>query len=552
MICATTTSGGNPRRVRGAHRRLLRCPAVVLSAAFAAAFALLAASPAPRPDVAAELRLRVAGLRQGSPVDVAGARVAADPRLADLYERRGFAPVWDGARAEALLVAVRGAAGHGLDPAHYHLAALEARRDEGEPPAARADLDLARSDALSRLAHDLRYGHVAPAERDPPAAGEPDGGEVDLEALVIAADLAAALDALAPGHYAYRGLRRALARYREVRDAGGFPAVDDGPSLRRAEVDPRVPALRRRLLATGDLAPADALDSEVFDTAVERAVRRFQHRHGLNEDGVVGRSTLAEMRVPVERRIEQVRVNLERARWVLHGLPSSFIVVNVAGQRLYVVREGSVAWETRVVVGRTVTRTPTFSAALSEVVLNPTWAVPASIAPEVVADVLRDPDYLARLGFRVLDAAGGEVGAAEVERALAEGGRFPYRFLQTPGPVNALGEVKLVFPNPYGVYLHDTPARSHFAREDRFFSHGCIRVEEPLRLAELVLDDPAWDRRALAAAVAAGTTRTLRPSHPLPVLVLYWTAAADLHDELHLYRDVYRRDAALLAALDRP
>jgi len=313
-----------------------------------------------------------------------------------------------------------------------------------------------------------------------------------------------------------------------------------------------VPALRRRLVATGDLAAADVLDGDVFDTALERAVRRFQHRHGLNGDGVVGATTLAEMAVPVEVRIDQVRANLERGRWILRDLPASFIVVNVAGQRLYLVRGGSTAWETRVVVGRLATRTPTFVAALSEVVLNPTWTVPASIAPEVVADARSDPAYLSRQGFQVLDAGGGAVDPAAVEAALAGEGRFPYRFRQAPGRSNALGGVKLNFDNPYGVYLHDTPARSFFAREHRTFSHGCIRVEDPLRLAELALDDPAWDRKALEAAVAGGATRSLKPAYPWPILILYWTAAADYDGDLHLYRDVYGRDPALLAALDRP
>lgn len=527
--------------------------ALPVAVALAAALAVPAPCAAAQSGVEAVLQARLERLAAEGAIGVGGVRVQRDPRLHELYARRGFAPAWDAARAAALPAAIGRAAEHGLTPAHYHLAALEALgAAAGRGPGEAADLDLLQSVALLALAHDLRFGRIAPAERDPPASAASLDLSLDLAALLAAPDLAAAVDALAPNHYAYRGLRQAFARYREIAAGGGFPALGEGPALRRGERDPRVPALRRRLVASGDLAAADALESDLFDTALERAVKRFQHRHGLNDDGVAGPSTQAEMAVPVEVRIGQVRANLERARWILREAPAEAIVVNVAAQRLYVVRGGEVAWETRVVVGRLGTRTPTFRSVLSEVILNPPWSVPASIAPEVVADARRDPDYLTRQGFRVLDAAGGQVAAEEVERALGAEGSFPYRLRQSPGRANALGHVKFQFDNPYGVYLHDTPARGLFAREHRTFSHGCIRVEDPLRLAELALADPAWDRQALEAAVARGGTRSLRPVRPLPVLVLYWTAAADLHGELHLYRDVYGRDPGLLEALDRP
>jgi murein L,D-transpeptidase YcbB/YkuD len=453
---------------------------------------------------------------------------------------------------------VRGAESHGLDPGHYHLEALAAAGG-GRPgdPAAAADLDLLRTDALLRLARDLRFGKVEPAERQPtPAVAQSPAGEeagVRLEELFAAADLGRALEALAPNHHAYRGLRRALARYRSIRDAGGFPVVGEGPGLRLGDVDPRVPWLRLRLLVTGDLPPDADLLSSVIDADLEVAVRRFQHRHGLNDDAVVGTATLAELEVPVERRIEQVRVNLERARWILRDLPASFVVVNVAGQRLYVVHDGAAVWETRVIVGKTATRTPTFSALMRYVVLNPAWSVPRSIAPEILADLRRNPSYLEEQGYRVLDPAGGEVDPSTVEFERYRGSDFPYLFRQSPGTGNALGRIKFEFPNPYSVYLHDTPARSLFERERRTFSHGCIRVQDPLRLGELVLDDPErWSREALEAAIATRATRTVPLKQPLPVLILYWTAAADLHGELHFYRDVYGRDPALLRALGEP
>jgi murein L,D-transpeptidase YcbB/YkuD len=280
-------------------------------------------------------------------------------------------------------------------------------------------------------------------------------------------------------------------------------------------------------------------------------VRKFQHRHGLNDDGVVGRATLAEMNVPVETRIEQLRINLERARWVTHGLPDTFVAVNVAGARVYFLRAGQVVFESRAIVGKSYTRTPVFSAPMRYIDLNPTWTVPPGIVGEVLARVKKEPGYLAKEGMWVLHG-GRPVDPTAIDFSSYSARTFPYVFRQAPGPANPLGHIKFVFPNEHNVYLHDTPSRSLFEREERLFSHGCIRVENPLRLAELVLDDPVlWSRASIEAAISTGETRTIRLERPLPVLILYWTASTDLDGELHFYRDVYKRDAELLAALNR-
>jgi murein L,D-transpeptidase YcbB/YkuD len=234
---------------------------------------------------------------------------------------------------------------------------------------------------------------------------------------------------------------------------------------------------------------------------------------------------------------------------VLRSLDDRFVAVNVAGQRVYAVQEDSVVLEMRAVVGRDYTRTPVFSALMRYLVLNPTWTVPRSINGEILANVRRDPDYLTRRGFDVLGPGGAPIELTGVEFERYTGGSFPYVFRQRPGPANALGRIKFMFPNEFNVYLHDTPDRALFGREERLFSHGCIRIEDPLGLAALLLD--GWDEERLRRAMAAGETRTLELARPLPVLVLYWTAATDLHGEVHFYRDIYQRDAALLDALGR-
>lgn len=510
----------------------------------------------PQETVVEILRQRIDQLRVAGELEIGGAVLTASNVLAGLYEGRGFEPIWTDATAASDLVRVIEAIrDDGLEPAHYHAGAIAALA-RAEPTAANlAALDLLRSDALLRVTHDLRFGKVgrdgAGRNVDRALAGE-DALEAILD-IIRSGRIYDRVLALRPTHFVYRGLAAALAELRRIEAAGGWQQLSGGPAIRPDSTDPRVPALRARLAITGDLPATADQSSEVVDAELAAAIRRFQHRHGLNEDGIVGPATLAELNVPVARRIDQVRLNMERARWFTHDLPNTFVVANIAGAKVYVVKEGDVVWETRAIVGTAYTSTPVFSAPMRYIDLNPTWTVPPGIVGEILANVRADPDYLRRNDFRVLDRSGRAVDPSTIDFGSYSARSFPYVFQQQPGPANPLGVIKFMFPNPYNVYLHDTPARNLFDREQRTFSHGCIRVQDPLTLAELILDDPVrWNRSQLEAAIATGRTRTIPLENPLPVLVLYWTASADLHGELHFYRDVYRRDEALLRALDQP
>jgi murein L,D-transpeptidase YcbB/YkuD len=227
------------------------------------------------------------------------------------------------------------------------------------------------------------------------------------------------------------------------------------------------------------------------------------------------------------------------------------VVVNIAGAKVYFVRDGRVALESRVVVGSRYTRTPVFRATMTHLELNPTWTVPASIVDEVLAQAAADPAYMTTQGMRLLNARGDTVPSRGIDFGRYRPADFPWTLRQDPGPLNALGTIKFLFPNPYNVYLHDTPSRDLFSREQRLFSHGCIRVQDPLSLAELLLNDPLlWSRARLEAAVAERDTRSVPLPRPVEVVIQYWTASADEAGVLHFYRDVYGRDAALLAALN--
>jgi L,D-transpeptidase YcbB len=532
--------------------------AIPVIVAWAGAAMTLASMPVPlaaQEDVRVELKLRVEQLRETGSLRIGGDQVRNPGALADLYELRRFAPAWtDAARVAELERAIGAVNADGLDPADYRAATLRTLRAGSSGAAVLADLDLVRTDALLRLVHDVRYGR-APALGGAAlgaACGTPTQAELaELARRVLDSNgIRDAIVALRPTHFTYVRLVEALAELRRTQAAGGWERIADGPALRPGSADPRVLALRRRLAAGGDLPPGAAPSDTLFDARVEAALRRFQHRHALNDDGVLGPATRTELNVPVERRIEQVRVNLERARWLVNDLPPDFVAVNIAGAMVYLVRGGQVAFETRTVVGRTYTRTPVFRAEMRYIDLNPTWTVPPGIVREVLTDARRDPDYLRRLDMRVLDRWGRPVQLSAAALGRYSASSFPYILRQQPGPLNPLGQIKFIFPNPYNVYLHDTPSKGLFEREQRTFSHGCIRVQDPRRLAELVLNDPArWSRGALDSAIAGGRTRTITLETPLPVLVLYWTALADLHGELHFYRDVYGRDEAVLRAL---
>jgi len=282
-------------------------------------------------------------------------------------------------------------------------------------------------------------------------------------------------------------------------------------------------------------------------------VKRFQERHGLTADGAVGPGTRAALNVPVAARIDQIRINLERARWVMHELHGEFVLINVAGFDVSYFRNDEPIWTSKVIVGRPYRETPIFKSLITYVVLNPTWTIPPGILVKDKLPVIkRDPGYLKRNNIRVIDSAGREVNPHSVDWSRYSGSRLPpYQLRQDPGDDNALGLVKIMFPNPYLVYLHDTPTKSLFDKDERTFSSGCIRVEKAFELAELVLNDPVrWNRAALDAAVATKKTQTVNLATPVPVLILYWTAQPRPDGQVIFRNDVYGRDPATLAALN--
>jgi L,D-transpeptidase YcbB len=267
----------------------------------------------------------------------------------------------------------------------------------------------------------------------------------------------------------------------------------------------------------------------------------------------VGRATRAALNVPVECRIDAIRVNLERARWVLRVPLRDLVLVDIAGFHLHLYRGGRSVWTTRVVVGRAFRKTPVFRSKIRTLVLNPTWTVPEVILEkDILPAARRDPGFVARRRLRVIDRAGREVDPASVDWSRYRSAReLPYQLRQAPGPGNPLGRIKFLFPNEHAVYLHDTPDRTLFAKAERAASSGCIRVEEPLELAVRLLADPErWSREALEREIATGRTETVRLGTPLPVVLMYWTVDFEEDGSVVFRRDLYGRDARVLEGLE--
>lgn len=550
------------RALTAASRKACRLAASAWVACALAASCLASTAP---DEVRSALRERVAQWRaaDGGANTHRRPPVAAHKLLASFYERRAFAPAWTQAQPLRVLAELVDAApDHGLEPGDYHAEAVHAALAGPVPDAwAAADRDLLMTDALVRLAYHLHFGKANPRELYPGwnFSRQLSGREpvAVLEALISGPDLRAGVQAFAPRMAMYTALMDALRDHRAMAARGGWPRLGAGPALREGMTGARVQHLRERLAASGDALarPAPPAGPEDFDGTLAEAVHRFQSRHGLAPDGVVGRETQQALDIGVAQRIEQLRVNLERLRWVAQDLHGDYLLVDVAGFSAQLYEDDRLAWTSRVTVGRPYRRTPSLRTSVTAIVLNPTWTVPPTILREdLLPKLARDPAHLAALQLRVTDRAGRPVDPATVDwsryRGAARG--FPYQLVQPPGPLNPLGELKFVLSNSQAIYLHDTPDKTQFGRASRALSSGCIRVERAHQLAVRLLDDPEqWSPEALREAIARGRTTTVALPRELPVMLLYFTARAE-EGQVLFHPDLYGRDPQVLAALRAP
>lgn len=487
--------------------------------------------------------------------------------VAEFYQPNGYGTAWlhgrqPSSQALALIELFKGASKKGLQPEDYDASRWNGRiRTLQDSDADPAPFDVALTVCAMRLVSDLRIGRINPKHFRFGLSVEQkkyDLAQFLHERLVSASDVSAVLDQVEPPFAGYRRTEAALARYSDLlgKDEGGQLPPSTKP------VDPGqhyagVPRLIQHLKLVGDLSPDATLspDPQLYDGALVEAVKSFQRRHGLQDDGRLGAETLRQLNVPMSDRVRQLQLALERWRWLPAEFSAPPIIVNIPDFRLRALDEGNnVTLSMRVVVGKSMrTQTPVFSRDMTFVVLRPYWNVPPSILRgEIVPAIQRNRDYVANKRYEVTTNGGTVVTEGTIsDDVLSQlrAGKLAVR--QKPGSANALGLVKLMFPNEYNVYLHSTPAPELFSRTRRDFSHGCIRVENPAELTTWALrNNPDWTLERVKQSMNTGKDNvTVRLNRAVPVFIVYATALAYENGEVHFYDDIYQHDAALAQAL---
>ncbi|MFH1375014.1 MAG: L,D-transpeptidase family protein [bacterium] len=496
--------------------------------------------------------------------------VYASVALPLFYERRSFLPAWvtDNGPKPAIrtLIGILSEADkEGVRPSDYHLEKLQTldRRlrssAQDKRPMNRGeliDIELLCTDAFLIFGSHMLSGRINPETVDAEwFANRKEGDLVAvLEAAIVNGSVDSTLKSLLPRQQEYRNLRAALVRYRSVVANGGWAPVPEGPALKKGDTGNRIVALRRRLLLSRDIVAVPTDSEGVFDEELQTAVVRYQSRNGLESDGVVGSATLAALNVTTQERVQQLVTNLERWRWLPQELEDKYVLVNIANFELVVMEYDSPLLSMRIVVGRSYRRTPVFSDRITYLVLNPYWHVPQSLAAaDILPAIKKDSTYLVDNDFEVFLGWGADalsIDPRDVDWSEISGRNLQYRFRQRPGSKNALGRVKIMFPNQFNVYLHDTPAKGLFAKAKRDFSSGCIRIAKPLELTDYLLGhDSRWNRSRIETTLQQSAEETVRIPASIPIHILYWTAWVDEDGTVHFRQDIYDRDRPLWEAL---
>ena len=513
------------------------------------------------------LRQRIEVASYTNSLDVGGNVIYSSVALPLFYERRFYKPVWSEnlkitPYVDELLESLKSANNQGLRASDYHIEKItqivaqlktKSKFKNYIDIGLFVDLELVCTDAFLIYGSHLLSGRVNPQTID--AEWYANRREADLAAVLQQAidekDISKVLQSLEPPQRGYANLCASLARYRNLEP---WEMIPSGPALKPGMSNTRIPFLRKRLEITGDMEREEISDSLFYDDKLKQGVMAFQNRHGLNTDGVVGQSTLLALNIPLEERILQIVANLERWRWLPQNFGKKNILVNIANFHLDINHDDSSIISMRVIVGKTYRRTPVFSDMITYMVLNPIWNVPHSIASkDILALIKANPNYLAENDFELLNGWGADmqiIDPSTVDWSKISTKKFRYRLRQKAGSKNALGRIKFMFPNQFDVYLHDTPSRGLFAKEKRDFSSGCIRVEDPLLLAEYLLDNPLkWNKTTLETQLSSLQEFSIRLQNPVPIHILYWTAWCTNDGTINFRPDIYERDRPLIDAL---
>jgi len=524
---------------------------IVLSAVFLTSFNDF------KDTVNEHIRKRVEDMNTGIIIDIQGEKLYCTRLVPDFYSSRLFEQAWTNDKnIREFLDELSRAEDSGLSHEDYHYGLLKDFSITARGPEEHAELDMLLTDAFLLYGSHLLNGKVNPETIDSEwKAMRQEGNMMDtLEKAIKEKEISKSLTDLEPTDPSYMGLKNTLKLYRDIADYGGWFQLPEGPTLKPGMQDSmRVPLLIQRLYATADMN-FEPEDQYTYSESIAFSVKKYQKRNGLEEDGNLGKATTASMNISVEERIDQIRVNMERFRWISHDLDNRYVFVNIAGFNMHVHEGDSLIMQEKVIVGKPFRKTPIFSSAMTYLVLNPYWTVPPTILyNDIIPEVKKDIGYLAKKNMKILKGYGSdmvEIDATTIDWSTVSRGNFPYTIRQDPGTANALGKVKFMFPNKYDVYMHDTPSKELFNRPERTFSSGCIRLKNPMKFLEYLLHDtPNMNMEKANKILASGKEQTIVLKNPITVYIQYLTCWME-GDEVYFRKDVYNRDMDVLNALN--
>jgi len=484
-----------------------------------------------------------------------------EPAIVDFYRERKHEPLWSNAkgrldRAYDLLHVIIHAEDEGLEPFDYHLEEIM-RYWDSKAPKESIYLDLLLTAALYRYSNDVYSGRYKPRDLD--TDWHIQNSPLDVDSLF--ADIAKKksitqlLSTLPPQHSGYQLLKKELQHFRDLEQQGGWKMFKRGPTLEPGMQHSQVVQLRQRLEITGDLDENPLRDIAIFDRGLAEAVKRYQSRHGLTADGRVGPQTRRSLNIPVSERIRQIRTNMERWRWLPRKLGKRYLMVNMTGFELYIVDHDLTELAMPVIIGKAYRSTPSFSGLISTMEYNPYWTIPTNMAVnDFVPRQNNDPSFFERKSIKLYRGwkNAREIDPQTVDWSTLDKEHFPYWLRQEPGPKNALGRVKFLFSNPYEIYLHGTPDKHLFDRTVRAFSSGCIRVQDPVRLAAYLLNDGTQQmEEEVLANIHLGTNQSMLLPIAVPIYLVYWTAWVDPDGSINFRQDIYNRDTRLNSLFDK-
>ena len=481
--------------------------------------------------------------------------------LPEMYKKGGFNLNWhnDKNRFDALECLNRSWT-DGLNPNDYHLEKIQSLREEilnnkVLDYSEIAQFDILLTDGLLLYSYQLIKGKINPNTLDVnwnfSSRGIPQNPTKLYLGAIEKNTITETVYNFRPQYAPYPQFRNQLIRYQMIKDNEGWEKVNEGKVIKPNEFSNELSSIRKRLFVTGDIEFEEGFMDSLYDEDMVTAIKKYQNRHGLNPDGVIGKNTIEALNIPIDQKIDLIKINMERARWILNDLGDDMVLVNIANFKAFYIRDSVRVHETKVMTGSYFHQTPIFKSKMKYLVFNPTWTVPYSIASkELLPKIKKDPNYLSTRNISLLTRSGKAIPQSSVDWSKVSQSNFPYTLRQEPGPGNALGQVKFIFPNKYSVYLHDTPSKYLFVKEERAFSHGCIRVQNPLDLAEILLNDEKWNKEKIQEILNLKKEKIVNLKKPLDVLLLYWTCGFMENKDVFFIKDVYNRDQKILKGLE--